>query len=636
MKIPYGVADFYSLRTEGNLYVDRTDRIAVVEDLGKSLLFLRPRRFGKSLWLTTLASYYDLRLAGEHERLFGDLAIGKAPTTLAHRFFVMRWDFSRIDPDPPPWGVNANVSSRQERIGNDIRGYLNTSIETFLIDYREHLQEPPRLGSDPFHNFERLLASIRQTPYRLYLLIDEYDNFANEVVTADADVYRQLVHSDGPFKVLLKWVKGLMAGAGLDRLFMTGVSPMVMSDVTSGMNIAENVYLYPELNTLCGFTKDEVCGLLEKLHAEAPAAEAGSATGEPSWPLGEARAMLRDWYNGYRFALGAEETIYNPTLVFYFLKHLQRTGTFPRQMLDSNLTADEGKLDYLARLVTGHDAAGQQDVAPATLRVDTVIDLIRKEQPFEVRQVLDRFTLKELLEHSTQDASFLGSYLFYLGMLTLRQEETTEQTLELVVPNEVMRGLYVERIRKILMPLGASRSAADAVLFAFLRSGDLEPLLDFIEATLFPTFSNRDAIWADELTIKTVFLTLLWNDTSYITHSEPELDHRYADLCLLRRPDARASSLWDLLFEFKRLSLSELGMSGEEVKASSRLKLMKLEKVKAALDQAETQLSAYRTALARSLGDALKLRGFAVVALGFERLVVRSIPASAGAVARSR
>ncbi len=606
MRIPYGVADFYSLRTEGQLYVDRSDRIRTLEELGKALLFLRPRRFGKSLWLSVLDNYYDLRTAGEHDTLFGGLAMGDRPTSLAHRYFVMRWDFSKIDPDPPPWGVNAQVDSRHERIGNELRGYLNTTIDVFLTDYRKHLPEDPRHGDDPFHNFERLLATIRQTPYRLYLLIDEYDNFANEVLASDEEAYRDLVHSDGPFKYLFKWVKGLMGGAGLDRLFITGVSPMVMSDVTSGMNIAENVYLYSELSSLCGFTGAEVRGLLEDLHAEKAAAA------PPPWTACDIHDLLRDWYNGYRFALGVEEKVYNPTLVFYFLKHLQRTGKPPRQMLDANLTADEGKLDYLARLAVG-DEAGQ----------GPLVDLIRKEEPVAVRQVLDRFTLKELLEQSAQDTSFFGSYLFYFGMLTLRKEETEEQTVELVVPNEVMHGLYVERLRKILMPLGTSRSQADALLFAFLGSGDLEPLLDFVEATLFPTFSNRDAVWANELTVKTLFLSLLWNDRSYITHSEPELDHRYADLCLLRRPDARTSSLWDLLFEFKRLSLKDLGMSGEDVKAASRSELMELAPVSGALDQAEGQLVAYRAALARSRGETLKLRSYAVVALSFERLVVR-------------
>ncbi len=608
MKIPYGVADFYRIRTRGQIYVDRTDRIATLEDLGDALLFLRPRRFGKSLWLSTLACYYDLALAADHERLFGDLAAGRSPTPLAHHYFVLRWDFSEINPDPPPRGVNAGVGSRIGRIGNEIHGYLNSTIHSLLSDYREHLPEV-EIGVDAFRTLDRLLDVIRRTPYRLYLLIDEYDNFANEVLTADQEAYEELVHADGPFKFLFKWVKAAIGRKGIDRLFITGVSPMVMSDVTSGMNLAENAFLYPELSTLCGFTEEEVGHLLGQLQVE----KTGGATGEPTWMIDDSRAMLRDWYNGYRFALGAEERVYNPTLVFYYLKHLQRTGASPRQMLDSNLAADEGKLEALARLAVGGEAADQ----------DPVMDLIRKNEPLAIRQILDRFTLQQLLEQSTQDASFFGSYLFYLGMLTLRQEETGEQNLELVVPNGVVHGLYVERLRTILMPLGASRSAADAILFAFLRSGDLEPMLDFIETTLFPTFSNRDATWANELTVKTLFLTLLWKETSYIAYSEPELDHRYADLCLLRRPDARASTLWDLLFEFKRLSLGDLGMSGKDVKAASRAELARLPQVEEALEQAEAQIAAYRAALERSRGGSLKLRTFAVVALGFERIVVK-------------
>ena len=608
MKLPYGVADFYSLRTRGQLYVDRTDRIATVEELGEALLFLRPRRFGKSLWLSTLACYYDLALAGEHERLFGDLAIGRRPTPLGHRYFVLRWDFSEIDPDPPT--RNGGVSSRTGRIGNEIHSYLNSTIRSLLSDYREHLPEV-RVGEDAFRSLDRLLDAIRRTPYRLYLLIDEYDNFANEVLTADRGAYEDLVHSDGPFKYLFKWVKAAIGRKGIDRLFITGVSPLVMSDVTSGMNIARNVYFKPVLAELCGFSDAEVDELLMAVLRERSDLEMSAQ---------DTKLMMREWYNGYRFALGVAERVYNPTLVFYFLLHLLEEGTCPRQMLDANLAADEGKLDFLAQVAAGQGATGAEPgVAPQT----TVIDLIGRDKPLEVLQLFDRFTLRELLERSAQDTSFLGSYLYYFGMLTLRREETEAQTVELVVPNEVMHGLYVERVRRILLPLGTSRSAADALLFAFLRSGDLEPLLDFIEATLFPTFSNRDAAWANELTLKTVFLTLLWNDVSYITHSEPELEHRYADLCLLRRPDARASSLWDLLFEFKRLSLKELGMSGEEVKAASRGSLMELEKVKETLGRAEAQLAAYRAALERKRGDALKLRGFAVVALGFERLVVR-------------
>ncbi len=620
MKIPYGVADFHSLRSEGELYVDRTGYIRTLEDLGRSLLFLRPRRFGKSLWLSVLANYYDVRTAEEHEVLFGGLEVGSesgdggGPTPLAHRYFVMRWDFSKIDPAPPPWGVNAQVDSRHERIGNELRGYLNTMIRVFQMDYDDHLPKVLELEEDPFHNFEALLAVIRKTPYPLYLLIDEYDNFANEVLANDEQAYRELVHSDGPFKYLFKWVKGLMAGAGLDRLFITGVSPMVMSDVTSGMNVAKNVYLTPDLQALCGFTDEESQGLLGRIYDERAEVAASGAAAAPDWTVPEAHAMMRDWYNGYRFTptVKAKDAaaVYNPTLVLYFLDHLQRYGTYPRQMLDANLAADEGKLDYLAQVAAGKDA---------------VVDMIRKDEPLEVTEVLDRFTLRELLERSAQDATFIGAYLYYFGMVTLAGE-SARRTWLLETPNEVVRGLYVERIRRLLMPLGADRTAAMKPAWDLMEGKPIEPFLDFIEGTLFPTFSNRDATWANELTIKTVFLSLLWNAPSYISFSEPELEHRYADLCLLRRPDARESSLRDLLFEFKRLPLKALGMSGEEVKQASRAELMALAPVEAALDEAETQLVAYRQALARRQGEALKLCSYAVVALGFARLVVRPLP----------
>lgn len=597
MQIPYGLADFYSLRKEGQLYVDRTQYIPIVEALGRQLLFLRPRRFGKSLWLSTMANYYDFRNATEHADLFAGLAMER-PTPLAHSYFVLHWDFSIIDPNSP-----FGEGSRVQRIGAEIHRYLNNTVKTFVSDFRDHLAQPVDLESDAFSTLENLLAAIRQTPYRLYLLIDEYDNFANEVLAADSDAYEELVTTDGPFKRLFKWVKAAMAGKGIDRLFITGVSPLVLSDITSGMNVTESITLYRELNALCGFTEEEVEDLLQELHAERD---------KPPWSVAETLDMLCTWYNGYRFSANATEAVYNPTLVLYFLKHLQRTDNYPERILDANLSADEGKLGYLA-----HATAGQ----------DAVINLIREERPLAIRQLLDSFTLRSLMQRSSQDASFLGSYLFYFGMLTLSPGETTPPPHELVIPNKAVQGLYMERLREMLMPLGTSRTLADNTVFTFFGDGQLEPLLDFIEKDLFPTFSNRDATWANELTIKTIFLTLLWNEATYITHSEPELEHRYADLCLLRRPDV-TDTVPDLLFEFKRLPLRDLGMSGHEIRDMSRTKLLQLKAVKKALEQAEEQLEAYQSALERRHGHSLKLRSYAVLALGFERLVTRRLEPS--------
>jgi hypothetical protein len=271
MKLPYGIADFYSLVTSGYVYVDRTAYVRVLEDMGRSLLFLRPRRFGKSLWLQTLATYYDLRRAGESRRIFGDLAIGRDPTPLAHRYFVMAWDFSNLKPQ-----------GTVEEIGRRLDQYVLGTVEAFVADYRDHLPGPVEIQEDPVRTLENLLSAIRQTSHPLYLLVDEYDNFANEVMVVSEESYRGLVHSDGPLKALFKWVKAAMAGRGLERLFITGVSPVVMSDVTSGLNICRNVYLDSRLNGLCGFLEAEVRDLVERLLAAAgeraqPGVDAASA-----------------------------------------------------------------------------------------------------------------------------------------------------------------------------------------------------------------------------------------------------------------------------------------------------------------------------------------------------------------------
>lgn len=180
--------------------------------------------------------------------------------------------------------------------------------------------------------------AVRQTPYPVYLLIDEYDNFANEVMMDMADglkTYESLVYEKGPLKTLFKAVKSLSVGSSVARTFITGVSPVVLSDITSGYNIAENIYLNPQFNTLCGFTESEVRDALAKVVHAAHQEQTDHALD-----------MMRTWYNGYRFAADAVERVYNPTLALYFMKAFQQTGASPRKILDANLSTDRGKLEY--------------------------------------------------------------------------------------------------------------------------------------------------------------------------------------------------------------------------------------------------------------------------------------------------
>ena len=263
MQFPYGLSDFGTLIEEGYWYQDRTDRLAALEAAGRQLIFLRPRRFGKSLLLSMLEHYYDLNRTERFEALFGSLAVGRNPTPLHNQYFVLKWDFSLI----PAYGEIADIEAA-------VHQHINDRLRDFERRYRDRLPEPIAIHPDnALSSWESALSLLSQTPHKLYLLIDEYDNFANEVLMADRpgsqDRYQTLLQGEGLFKSVFKAVKAAAGGLGLDRVFITGVSPIALSDMTSGYNVGEDIYLLPQFNDLCGFTESEVSAVLRQLAGEA-------------------------------------------------------------------------------------------------------------------------------------------------------------------------------------------------------------------------------------------------------------------------------------------------------------------------------------------------------------------------------
>ena len=251
MKFPYGTSDFNKIITKGYFYCDRTDRIETLEEAGDSILFLRPRRFGKSLLLSMLANYYDLAKADSFEKLFGKLLIGKNPTDLHNKYFILRWDFSRVNP-----------LGSAEDIKISLYNHINRTIKRFIMYYKDYnFAEIEINREDALDSIASLIDTVSMTDYSIYLLIDEYDNFANEVMMStgkNKNNYEALVYGDGLLKTLFKVIKSSAGESLIDRTFITGVSPVVMSDITSGYNIAKNIYLKPQLNDLCGFTEKEI------------------------------------------------------------------------------------------------------------------------------------------------------------------------------------------------------------------------------------------------------------------------------------------------------------------------------------------------------------------------------------------
>ena len=307
MQFPYGISDFKEIISKGYFYCDRTDKIPMLE-ASKSILFLRPRRFGKSLLLSMLANYYDVAKADSFQKLFGNLLIGNNPTELHNKYFILKWDFSRID---PLGGV--------KDIKRSLYDYINRTIKIFKNYYKDYSLPEVEINKD--NALDSLLAltdAVNMTDYSIYLLIDEYDNFANEVMMSsprDKDNYEALVYGDGLLKSLFKTIKSSAGESLFDRIFITGVSPVVMSDITSGYNIAENIYLEAEFNDLCGFTEKEIKDALEKIEEKC-----GFKKGKGAAALD----IMRTFYNGYTFTYKENRKIYNPTLAWWCCRFVFR------------------------------------------------------------------------------------------------------------------------------------------------------------------------------------------------------------------------------------------------------------------------------------------------------------------------
>jgi len=286
MKFPYAVSEFDKIRTRNDVYIDRTHHIPFLEEWGDQILFLRPRRFGKSLLLSSLMAYYDVTKADDFQRLFGTLAIGQNPTPLHNQYLVMRWDFSKI----PAIG---SVEQIRQALGR----HINSRIERFITFNRERLNVEIHVNpNDALSSCESLMSAVDVSGHKLYLFIDEYDNFANEIMMgtqgSNQQRYMDFVKGEGIFKTFFKNIKSFASGDGLDRVFVTGVAPVVLNDVTSGSNTFQDLTWDMRLNDLCGFTETEVRSMVEQVVDECSL---------PHAQVDEVLDQMRSFYDGSLF-----------------------------------------------------------------------------------------------------------------------------------------------------------------------------------------------------------------------------------------------------------------------------------------------------------------------------------------------
>ncbi|EIJ33939.1 ATP-binding protein [Thiothrix nivea] len=493
MKIPYGESNFKTVLTGGYVYVDKTAYIRKLEEAGKYLFLLRPRRFGKSLFVSMLEHYYDVLRRDEFDALFGGLHIGQHPTASRNGYQVLVMDFSGISTDSRDNIFDAFCS----KINNTLLGFLERY--GYPRDYHAAISAEAL----PANKVEALLRICQGQ--KIYLLIDEYDHFANTLLADDLEYFQQIMGKGGFVRALFEVLKTGTRQGILDRLFITGVTPLMLDSLTSGFNIGENLSLHEDFNTAQGFTKEEVAGLLHPLLAECP--------------LGEAQLMadITRWYNGYRFNAHTEETVYNADMVLYFLKNFRRKDcSYPERMLDENIASDYRKIMAMFSI-------GDRDANFAVL--DELINqgevVTRQRRKFEFDKGFDRDDF----------ISLIG----YKGFVSLQRKTLAGEVFG--IPNHVMEELYFQYFKVELErrnQISISNRALALAVEALALHDDMQPLVTEMQQVL-QALSNRDFTNMDEKHLKTLLLTLLYQNPVYFIQSERKLNQRYPDILLLER-----------------------------------------------------------------------------------------------------
>ena len=514
-RIPYGIADFRRIRLDGELYVDKTRFVRALEEVRYAVL-IRPRRIGKSCWISLLEHYYSRSFAGEFDQVFAGTDIGRNPTEERSRYVTLRFDFSEFK------NALATLEQEFERYCHTmVRDAMEWNTDLFPEAERARILAPSSANG----KLTELFTYARHHGIALYCLIDEYDNFANTILAMHGEeAYHAFTHGSGFYRSFFATLKAGTAKGGLSRLFITGVSPITLDDVTSGFNIGENISLDARFNEMLGLTEAEVRMVLERYRA----------LGAFRQDVDEALGVMRHWYGGYRFARRAETTLYNTDMVLYYLKQSVQLGSMPDHLIDVNVRIDYTKLRHL--LVVGR-------------RLNGSFDLLRHlagEESVEV-ELQASFPLERLAERD----NFL-SLLYYFGLLGIRGSR--EGATVLGIPNQTVRRLIYGFLRDAYQDLGLFTLDAHRLLPRLRRmatQGEWSPVFEHIAERIEAHTGIRDYI-AGEKVLQGFLAAYLSLGEQLVLRSEVECAKGYADLVLepdvVRFPDTRYGYVVELKY----------------------------------------------------------------------------------------
>lgn len=494
-RLPYGINDFEAVIEQNQYYVDKTMYLPLLENQPSNIIFIRPRRFGKSIFLSMLHAYYDCSKKEKFQTLFGDLWVGKHPTPLQGRYQVLHLDFSY---------VGGSIDKLEENFDMYLRvkldGFMRIYQEFYLTDFKEKFFKTDSAT-------EKLALLQDETATKgipLYLIIDEYDNFTNTVLNEQGEnVYWAITHADGFYRDVFKKFKGMF-----ERIFITGVSPVTLDDVTSGFNIGWHISTKPEFNQMLGFSLEEV----RKMFAYYKEVGGIPATSDIEVMIDE----MKPWYDNYCFsedALKNQSKVFNCDMVIYYLRNYMDRGEAPKQMIDPNTMTDYNKMKKLLQL-----------------------DKLDGDRKGIIRTIAETGQIVTSLENTfpasrlTNPQTFT-SLLFYYGMLTIK--ETFGDMLILGIPNNNVRKQYYGYLLEQYQEEKFVDLTQMKILFTYMAlEGKWRDALEAMAKAYEDVSSVRDGI-ESERNLQGFFMAYLNLNNYYYTAPELELNHGYCDFFLL-------------------------------------------------------------------------------------------------------
>ena len=494
-QIPYGISDFKQIQKEKLYLVDKTMFFEKMERAGHFLFLVRPRRFGKSVFLNMLEAYYDINEKDNFETLFAGLYVADHPTKYRNNYQVMHLDFSRVGSDV-------------ENLKEDFDNYLSLRCMSFAKTYARFypdrfLDEIERTeGGKNKLNF--INDAAHMAGCRLYLIVDEYDNFTNNVLNIKGhEAYHALTHGTGFYRDVFKLFKGMF-----DRIIMLGVSPITFDDLTSGYNIALNITMDQRFNQMLGFSEDDVRQMIRYYK------EVGAI--KPELTEDSIIADIKPWYDNYCFAedsFGHEPSMFNCDMVCYYLSNLISLGRRPKEIIDPNTMTDYAKLK---RLIEIDQLEGE--------RLNIIHDIA--EQGFTYGMVVSHFPAERMMEFGN-----FVSLLYYYGMLTIGGVEG--ELLKLMIPNNNVRMQYYHYLLDEYQSISSVNTTQLSLNFSRAAlHGDWKPLIAFICQAYHDTTAVRQLI-EGERNLQGFMNAYLTLTNYYLVAPEMEFAHGFCDFFLL-------------------------------------------------------------------------------------------------------